>query len=76
MPYNKASDLPKNIKDVLPKHAQSIYMKAFNSAYSEYEDPKKRRGDEDRDEFAYKVAWNAVKNTYEKGADDKWHLKK
>lgn len=73
MPYSKASELPDSVKNVLPEHAQEIYFKAFNSAYEEYKNPEDRRGDADREEVAHKVAWNAVKNKYHKGDDDKWH---
>lgn len=76
MPYKKVDDLPDSVKDVLPSHAQDIFMAAFNSAYDDYKDPDDRRGDESRDEVAFKVAWSAVKRDYEKGGDDKWHPKK
>ena len=33
MPYKTISDLPENVKNVLPKHAQEIYHQAFNSAW-------------------------------------------
>lgn len=75
MPYNTTSDLPRGVKDNLPPHAQDIYKEAFNSAYSEYKDPESRRGDEDREETAHKVAWSAVKHSYQKGPDGKWHPK-
>ena len=32
MPYKDRSSLPDNVKNVLPAHAQDIYMAAFNSA--------------------------------------------
>lgn len=73
MPYISNQDLPDSVKNVLPKHAQDIYREAFNSAYSEYDTPSKRRGDADREEVAHRVAWSAVKNKYHKGDDDKWH---
>jgi len=76
MPYNNISELPENVRGVLPEHAQDIYKEAFNSAYEEYKDPKKRRGDADREEVAHKVAWSAVKTKYKKGDDDTWHPKK
>lgn len=76
MPYSTISELPDSVKNVLPKHAQDIYKEAFNSAWDEYKDPEDRRGDADREETAHKVAWSAVKNSYEKGDDDKWHAKK
>jgi cation transport regulator len=73
MPYKTNADLPENVTNVLPKHAQDIFRAAFNSAYEEYKDPEDRRDDADREEVARKVAWTAVKKKYEKGDDDKWH---
>ena len=75
MPYDSNSDLPDNVTNVLPKHAQDIFREAFNSAYDEYRDADDRRGDADRDETARRVAWAAVKHKYEKGDDGKWHQK-
>jgi cation transport regulator len=67
MPYSKLSDLPESVRDHLPKHAQEIYRAAFNSAWDEY------NHDEER---AYRVAWAAVKNRYEKDeATGDWHSK-
>ncbi len=66
MPYRKISDLPDSVKDNLPEHAQEIYMKAFNSAYEQYDRPEERRGDASREEVAHKVAWAAVKKEYQK----------
>lgn len=73
MPYSANSDLPESVTNVLPKHAQDIYREAFNSAYDEYKNKAERRGDEDRETVAHKVAWGAVKKSYHKGDDDKWH---
>lgn len=75
MPYKTVSDLPEEIRSVLPKHAQDIFRAAYNSAYEGYKDPDDRRGDASREEVAFKVAWSAVKRDYKKGADDKWHAK-
>lgn len=75
MPYKSTQDLPDAVRDNLPGHAQEIFKEAFNSAWDEYADPDKRRGDESREEVSFKVAWSAVKNEYEKGDDDKWHRK-
>jgi cation transport regulator len=33
MPYKNIEDLPERVQDNLPKHAQEIYLKAFNSAW-------------------------------------------
>lgn len=76
MPYKDLDDLPERVKDNIPKHAQEIYLAAFNSAFDEYKNPDDRADDASREETAHKVAWNAVKQKYEKGDDDKWHPKK
>ena len=74
MPYSSNNELPDQVANVLPKHAQDIYKEAFNSAYDEYADAKDRRGDTDREETAHRVAWSAVKKAgYEKGDDGNWH---
>lgn len=75
MPYNSREDLPENMTNVLPAHAQDIFKEAFNNAWEQYKDPKERRGDESRENTARRVAWAAVKQKYEKGDDDKWHPK-
>ena len=66
MPYKQVEDLPESVKAHLPRHAQEIYMKAFNSAFEEYADPQKRRGAASLEETAHRVAWAAVKEVYEK----------
>ena len=69
MPYQALSDLPENVRGVLPKHAQEIYKEAFNHAFDEYAE----RGPEGREETAHKVAWSAVKKKYRKDeASGKW----
>lgn len=76
MPYNSISDLPDQVKDNLPKHAQEIYVASFNSAYEQYQDPDKRDDPtESTEEVAHQVAWAAVKNSYEKKGDE-WVEKK
>lgn len=75
MPYSSKRELPESVKNVLPAHAQGIYKEAFNSAWDEYKDPRDRRGDADREETAHKVAWAAVKRSYEKGPDGDWRRK-
>lgn len=74
MPYHSRAELPDQVKDNLPKHAQDIYKEAFNNAYDEYKDPDKRKGDASREEAAHKVAWDAVKEEYHKEGDE-WKRK-
>ncbi len=74
MPYQTDRELPDSVKDTLPAHAQDIYREAFDSAWDEYSDPSKRRGTESREEVAHKVAWAAVKKSYEKVGDE-WQRK-
>ena len=66
MPYTTISHLPENVKNVLPKHAQEIFLEAYNSAWDEYDKPSERRGNSSREETAFRVAWAAVKKKYEK----------
>ena len=75
MPYKDISELPDSVRDNVPKHGQEVYKEAFNSAWDEYKDPDERRGDASREETAHKVAWSAVKHSYEKGDDGRWHRK-
>lgn len=62
MPYADIEDLPQNIREHLPAHAQEIYKEAFNHALEQY-------GSE---ETAFKVAWSAVKRRYEKDGQGRW----
>jgi cation transport regulator len=76
MPYRHISHLPESVKDVLPKHAQEIYFKAFNNAHTEYWFKKTRRDpNESLESICHKVAWNAVKTKYKKTESGKWELK-
>jgi cation transport regulator len=74
MPYKKPEDLPESVRNVLPLHAQEIYLAAFNNAWSEYRKADDRQGDASREEVAHKVAWSAVKQGYEKKGE-KWRKK-
>ena len=64
MPYS-IDNPPEKIKD-MPKHAQEIFISAFNNALKQYE------GDEER---ANKVAYNAVKAKYKQDKDGNWVAK-
>jgi cation transport regulator len=75
MPYASNEDLPQPVQDNLPQGAQTIYREAYNSAWEQYADPDKRRDDASREETAHRVAWAAVKHSYEK-QDDRWVKKK
>ncbi|RAM52984.1 MAG: cation transport regulator ChaB [Hapalosiphonaceae cyanobacterium JJU2] len=62
---NNDGVLTEEIKAELPQEAQQIFAAAFKAAQS----------DGISEEGARQVAWNSVKNQYEKGADGKWHSK-
>lgn len=66
MPYKNIGDLPEDVRDALPRHAQEIYRAAFNSAFDQYQDQ------DDTEATAHRVAWSAVKNKYKKNDDGKW----
>ena len=56
MPYKDITDLPENVRQHLPEHAQQVYKSAFNSAEKQY-------GEEST---AHRVAWSAVESKYKK----------
>ncbi|PMB38831.1 cation transport regulator ChaB [Fischerella thermalis CCMEE 5319] len=62
---NNAGVLTQEIKRELPQEAQQIFVAAFKAAQS----------DGMSEEGARQVAWNSVKNQYEKDSDGKWHAK-
>jgi len=62
VPYKMITQLPDNVKNNLPKHAQEIYKEAFNSAEEQY-------GEESR---AHATAWSAVEQKYEKNDKGNW----
>ena len=62
MPYKSTDELPLPIREHLPRHAQDIWMKAFNNAHQQY-------GEESR---AARVAWAAVKSEYHKSPQGRW----
>lgn len=72
MPYERLDELPENVTNVLPKHAQEIYLAAFNSAWDQYAKPGDRQGDDTREETSHKVAWAAVKQSYRKDDSGRW----
>lgn len=74
MPYDTLTQLPKPVRNVLPRHAQEIYLAAFNNAWDEYSHPEDRKSDDSREEVAHKVAWAAVKQKYKKDGDS-WKRK-
>jgi cation transport regulator len=75
MPYASLAELPDPVRNALPVHAQEIYQSAYNNAWDEYAKPGERRDPSDsREETAHKVAWAAVKQTFEK-RDGRWTKK-
>jgi cation transport regulator len=72
MPYDSNEDLPQDVQDALPDHAEEIYREAFNSAWEQYEDPEEREGDRSREETAHAVAWSAVKAEYKQNEEGEW----
>jgi cation transport regulator len=69
MPYERNAELPKPVRANLPQGAQTIYRKAYNAAWIQYGEAKKRRGSASREETAHRVAWAAVKESYKKKGD-------
>ncbi|RLP55878.1 MAG: cation transport regulator ChaB [Ketobacter sp.] len=72
MPYQNTTDLPDQVKQHLPSHAQEIYKEAFNNAWEQYADKKDRKGDDSREATSHKVAWSAVEKSYHKNSSGNW----
>lgn len=65
MPYATTNELPANVRDHLPPHAQEIYRAAYNNAFEEYGHDEAR---------AHRVAWSAVEKRYSKDErTGQWH---
>jgi cation transport regulator len=62
MPYKQITQLPDNVKNNLPKHAQEIYKEAFNSAEEQYREEGR----------AHATARSAVEQKYEKNDKGNW----
>lgn len=63
MPYSSISELPANIKNILPTGAQTVYRNSFNAVYEETKDDGK----------AAAAGWAAVKKAgYVRGEDGNW----
>ena len=67
MPYDEIAELPNGVKENLLKHAQEIYMEAYNHAWEEYHQ---------EEECARLIAWGAVKESYEKKNEETGEWKK
>jgi len=65
MPYKTNDDLPESIRNSLPSKAQDIWREVFN-----------KTGDDKDEEAARKIAWGAVKKSYEKQENGTWIQKK
>lgn len=60
MPYRFSTDLPPSVRDHLSDHAQAIFCAAFNAAFEAHStDPR-------QEEATHRIAWAAVKRSYEK----------
>ncbi len=60
MPYRTNQDLPPAVRNNLPAHAQDIFRAAFNSAFASH------KQEPDCEERAMRIAWAAVKHSFEK----------
>ncbi len=65
MPYPSNADLPISVRHALPDHAQDIFRAAFNNAFEAH------AGEDRQEEAARRIAWAAVKRSYQK-INDRW----
>jgi CBS domain-containing protein/cation transport regulator ChaB len=70
-PFRSISELPGDVKSLLPKTAQQVYLDAYNSALRELQDPTKPpESPGEIKKSASKIAWGAVKQQYQKKGDE------
>ena len=72
MSYEDLPDLPEDLRDELPRHAQEIYQAAYNRVYE-----TSMASGEDHDaqsiaETAHKAALLAVEMEYQKDEQSRW----
>jgi cation transport regulator len=61
MLYNSIDELPEDLKRKLPIPSQELYIQIFNSAWEEYGDPHKLKGEPDRELVAHQIAIDRLK---------------
>jgi len=66
MPYRTINDLPPKLQEILPAHAQEIFVKSFNSAWEEHIKNANHADEVSQEEVAFRIAWSAVKKKYSK----------
>ena len=66
--YKSLEDLPEGITNNLPLRAQEIYQITYNNALALHENELEAKA------IAHRVAWSAVKQTYER-INDAWRKK-
>jgi cation transport regulator len=74
MRYEKKSDLPDTIRDVLPHEAQELYLEAYQKSYDNYKAPE--GGELSQESVAHRDGWTAVQQEYEQDKETgEWHRK-
>ncbi len=66
MKYKNLQSLPKGVGDNLPLHAQEIYLSTYNNAFEDHKSEPDSKG------IAHRIAWSAVKQTYEQTGTGSW----
>ncbi|HQT75876.1 MAG: cation transporter [Rhodospirillales bacterium 20-64-7] len=64
MPYSAPDELPQSVRAHLPRHAQEIYLAAFNNAW------RSHAADPDHEAIVHRIAWAAVKRRYRKAGNE------
>lgn len=77
MPFKTIQDLPPQVRKHIPRHAEEIFLEAYNSAWDQYAKSQDRQRGGSREEVAFRVAWAAVKKKYQKNEKTgQWEAKK
>ena len=74
MSYDTLQDLPSDIRAVLPREAQELYLEVYQKSWDTYDEAE--GGDMGRPSVAHRDAWSAVRREYVKDeSSGRWYAK-
>jgi cation transport regulator len=72
MTYNTVKELPKDIRERLPEHAQEIYCAAYNLTVEEHLASHHNHDENELQDMADQAAWQRVQMEYHQDDTGNW----
>jgi cation transport regulator len=74
MSYETIEDLPSDLRAILPREAQELYLDVYQRSWETYEE--EQGGDMGQESVAHRDAWSAVRREYVKDeGSGRWYPK-